>query len=138
MVLATDPRTYPNTPHEVTNEPGAFVGVNVFDADVVPRSAVEREGAGWIGPRATRLGAAAGDPVVQVAARRAAEQHLRQLAARDRRDRDHRAVAPAVMRQGSQAMRPLAMMKPRGGQKTWPGSIRATAHATGRTPMSPG
>lgn len=61
----TDARIYPSTTHEVTNQSGAFVGVNVFEADAVLRSAVEREGAGWIGPRARRLGAAAGDPAVQ-------------------------------------------------------------------------
>lgn len=65
MVLATDARIYPSTTHEVTNQSGALVDVNVFEADVILRSAVDREGAGWIGPRATRLGAAAGDPVVQ-------------------------------------------------------------------------
>lgn len=83
MVLATDPRVYPSTTHEVTNQSGAFVGVNVFEADVVLRSAVEREGAGWIGPRATRLGAAAGDPVVQEHAH-LANKHAPTLRTHDR------------------------------------------------------
>lgn len=57
--------TYPTTTHEVTNQSGAFAGVNVYDNDVILRAAVEREGAEWVGERASRLGASAADPEVQ-------------------------------------------------------------------------
>lgn len=65
MSSGTAARIYPTTTHEVTNQSGALVGVNVFDADVILREAVAREGAGWVAERASRLGAAAGDPEVQ-------------------------------------------------------------------------
>ena len=55
-----DARLFPTTTHDVTNQSGPLLGVNVFDGDVILRDAVEREGAGWIRERASRLGAAAG------------------------------------------------------------------------------
>jgi putative acyl-CoA dehydrogenase len=60
-----DARIYPATGHEVTNQSGALTGVNLFEADIILREAVEREGAGWVAARASRLGAAGGDPAVQ-------------------------------------------------------------------------
>jgi putative acyl-CoA dehydrogenase len=83
MVPTTDARIYPSTTHEVTNQSGAFVDVNVFEADAILRSAVEREGAGWIGPRASKLGAAAGDPIVQEHAH-LANRHAPTLKSHDR------------------------------------------------------
>ena len=58
-------RTYPSTTHDVTNQTGNLIDVNFFDADTILREAVEREGAPWVAERASRLGAAAGDPEVQ-------------------------------------------------------------------------
>lgn len=56
---------YPETTHQVTNQPGAFAGVNTFDNDAVLKAAAAREGADWVFARAARLGAAAADPEVQ-------------------------------------------------------------------------
>ncbi|MBN8942480.1 MAG: acyl-CoA dehydrogenase family protein [Rhizobiales bacterium] len=56
---------YPTTTHDVTNQSGAFVGINVYDNDAILRAAVEREGAGWVHERASRMGAHAADPEVQ-------------------------------------------------------------------------
>lgn len=50
---------------EVVNQSGAFTGVNVFEQDVILRTAVAREGAGWVAERAAQLGRAAGDPLWQ-------------------------------------------------------------------------
>jgi len=49
------------TPHEVMNQSGSFVGVNVFACDRILNEAVMREGAGWVTERASALGAAAGE-----------------------------------------------------------------------------
>src|SRR5262245_32087784 len=56
-----DTRQFPTTTHEVINQSGPLLGVNVFDGDIVLRETVAREGAGWIRDRASRLGAAAGE-----------------------------------------------------------------------------
>jgi len=58
-------RTYPSTTHYVTNQTGNLTDVNFFDADTILTEAVEREGAPWVAERASRLGAAAGNPEVQ-------------------------------------------------------------------------
>jgi putative acyl-CoA dehydrogenase len=55
-----DARLFPTTTHEVTNQSGPLLGVNVFDGDVILRRAVEREGAGWVKERASKLAVAAG------------------------------------------------------------------------------
>src|SRR5215207_2539393 len=55
-----DARLFPTTTHEVTNQSGPLLGVNVFDGDVILRRAVEREGAGWVRERASKLAVAAG------------------------------------------------------------------------------
>ena len=62
MKSTGDARIYPTTTHEVLNQSGAFVGVNVFDNDRILKEAIEREGAGWVAKRACSLGAAAADP----------------------------------------------------------------------------
>jgi putative acyl-CoA dehydrogenase len=46
--------------HEVQNQVPALVDYNLFASDRVLVEAVEREGAGWIGPRAVKLGAILG------------------------------------------------------------------------------
>lgn len=56
---------YPETTHEVTNQPGAFAGVNTFDNDVILKEAATRGGADWVFERASRLGTAAADPAIQ-------------------------------------------------------------------------
>lgn len=56
---------YPETTHTVTNQPGAFAGVNTFDNDTVLKEAATREGADWVFERASRLGMAAADPATQ-------------------------------------------------------------------------
>jgi putative acyl-CoA dehydrogenase len=61
MKTTADARIYPTTTHEVLNQSGAFVGVNVFDNDRILKGAIEREGAGWAAQRASSLGAAAAD-----------------------------------------------------------------------------
>ena len=53
---------YPETIHQVTNQPGAFAGINTFDKDAMLKGAASREGAGWVLEPASRLGAAAADP----------------------------------------------------------------------------
>jgi putative acyl-CoA dehydrogenase len=60
--MDTEARLAPATTHDVLNQSGAFVAVNVFDNDRILKAAVAREGAEWIAPRASKLGAAAGDP----------------------------------------------------------------------------
>jgi putative acyl-CoA dehydrogenase len=83
MKTASDTRTYPTTTHEVLNQAGALVGVNVFDGDRILKEATEREGAGWINARAASLGAAAGDPEWQEHAQ-FANQHEPTLRTHDR------------------------------------------------------
>jgi putative acyl-CoA dehydrogenase len=51
--------------HDVLNQSGALVGVNVFNGDAILRDAIAREGAGWVVESAAALGQAAGDPVWQ-------------------------------------------------------------------------
>ncbi|MDA4845125.1 acyl-CoA dehydrogenase family protein [Hoeflea poritis] len=63
--LTTDSGSFPITTHEVLNQSGPFVGVNIYDGDAILSAAVEREGGGWVTERASALGAAAGDPEVQ-------------------------------------------------------------------------
>jgi putative acyl-CoA dehydrogenase len=60
--MDTEARLAPATTHEVLNQSGAFVAVNIFDNDRILKETVAREGAEWIAPRASKLGAAAGDP----------------------------------------------------------------------------
>jgi putative acyl-CoA dehydrogenase len=56
---------FPATTHEVTNQSGAFFGVNFYGTDAILTAAVEREGAPWVEDRALRMGALAADPEVQ-------------------------------------------------------------------------
>jgi putative acyl-CoA dehydrogenase len=78
-----DARSFPATTHEVTNQSGPLLGVNVFAGDAILRAAVEREGAGWIRDRASKLGAAAGQAEWQEHAQ-AANKHLPALRTHDR------------------------------------------------------
>ena len=59
--MSAHAQIYPTTTHEVMNQSGPFVGVNVFAGDRILNEAVTREGAGWVAERATALGAAAGE-----------------------------------------------------------------------------
>jgi putative acyl-CoA dehydrogenase len=59
--MSTQAQIYPTTTHEVTNQSGPLVGVNVFACDRILNEAVRREGAGWVAARASALGAAAGE-----------------------------------------------------------------------------
>ena len=59
--MSAQAQIYPTTTHEVMNQSGPFVGVNVFAGDRILNEAVTREGAGWVAERATALGAAAGE-----------------------------------------------------------------------------
>ena len=58
--MSAQAQIYPTTTHEVMNQSGALVGVNVFGCDRILNEAVMREGAGWVTERASALGAAAG------------------------------------------------------------------------------
>ena len=58
--MSAQAQIYPTTTHEVMNQSGPFVGVNVFACDRILNEAVMREGAGWVTERASALGAAAG------------------------------------------------------------------------------
>jgi putative acyl-CoA dehydrogenase len=78
-----DARIYPATTHEVTNQSGALTGANLFDMDQILCEAVDREGAGWVADRASRLGAAAGDPEIQEHAH-LANKHAPALKSHDR------------------------------------------------------
>src|SRR5258705_10794896 len=59
--MSAQAQIYPTTRHEVMNQPGPFVCVNVFACDRILNEAVTREGAGWVTGRASALGAAAGE-----------------------------------------------------------------------------
>ena len=59
--MSAHAQIYPTTTHEVMNQSGPLVGVNVFACDRILNEAVTREGAGWVAERATALGAAAGE-----------------------------------------------------------------------------
>ena len=59
--MSAQAQIYPTTTHEVMNQSGPLVGVNVFACDRILNEAVTREGAGWVTGRATALGAAAGE-----------------------------------------------------------------------------
>ena len=59
--MSAQAQIYPTTTHEVMNQSGPLVGVNVFACDRILNEAVTREGAGWVAERATALGAAAGE-----------------------------------------------------------------------------
>src|SRR3954471_8117102 len=52
-------QTRPPT-HEVTNQSVPFEDVNLFDADLALREALDREGAGWAVDRARDTGGVAG------------------------------------------------------------------------------
>ena len=41
---------------QTSNQPPLLVGYNAWEQDAILRAAVEREGGGWIGARAHRLG----------------------------------------------------------------------------------
>ena len=60
--MDTDARLEDATTHDVLNQSGAFVAVNVFDNDRILKATIAREGAEWIAPCASKLGAAAADP----------------------------------------------------------------------------
>ena len=59
--MSAQAQIYPTTTHEVMNQSGPLVGVNVFACDRILNEAVTREGAGWVTGRASVLGAAAGE-----------------------------------------------------------------------------
>ena len=59
--MSAQAQIYPTTTHEVMNQSGALVGVNVFGCDRILNEAVMREGAGWVTERASALGAAASE-----------------------------------------------------------------------------
>ena len=59
--MSAQAQIYPTTTHEVMNQSGSLVGVNVFACDRILNEAVMREGAGWVTERASALGAAAGE-----------------------------------------------------------------------------
>jgi putative acyl-CoA dehydrogenase len=75
-------RTIPAT-HEVINQSVPFEDVNLFDADVPLREALEREGAGWAIDRARDTGAVAGSAEA-VAHGRRAERNEPRLRTHDR------------------------------------------------------
>src|SRR6266481_5026913 len=50
--------------HEVTNQPPAFQGQNLYLIDTPLREAAQREGGGWLDPALRRLGAAVGSETV--------------------------------------------------------------------------
>src|SRR3990167_5703942 len=61
------PRYAPTTQletHEVTNQPPAFVGHNLFDSDLALREAALREGGDWVAAPLSALGAVAGSEAV--------------------------------------------------------------------------
>jgi len=80
---ATQALRHPVTTHDVTNQSGAWAGVNAFDADRILTEAVRREGASWIAQRASVLGSAVGDPAWQEHAH-LANKHLPVLKTHDR------------------------------------------------------
>jgi len=45
--MSAQAQIYPTTTHEVMNQSGPFVGVNVFACDRILNEAVMRERAGW-------------------------------------------------------------------------------------------
>ena len=59
--MSAPAQIYPTTTHEVMNQSGPLVGVNVFACDRILNEAVTREGAGWVAAQASALGAAAGE-----------------------------------------------------------------------------
>jgi len=59
--------------HEVLNQASALENYNVFESDRVLRAALEREGGGWAGDRATEVGAFSGSARVQAWGREANE-----------------------------------------------------------------
>jgi putative acyl-CoA dehydrogenase len=63
-MLRHAPRTHLAT-HDVANQPGDFVNVNLYTSDVALREAVARE-APWLDPRAVALGQAVGSEEVLV------------------------------------------------------------------------
>lgn len=63
--MSAQAQIYPTTTHEVMNQSGPLVGVNVFACDRILNEAVTREGAGWVTGRASALGAAAGEAAWQ-------------------------------------------------------------------------
>ena len=69
--------------HEVTNQPPALGGYNLYDSDVVLKEALRREGAGWAEDKVRALGAVAGsERVVQLGD--AANRYVPELRAFDR------------------------------------------------------
>jgi hypothetical protein len=59
--MSAQAQIYPTTTHEIMNQSGPFVGVNVFACDRILNEAVTREAAGRVTGRASALGAAAGE-----------------------------------------------------------------------------
>ena len=51
--MSAQAQIYPTTTHEVMNQSGPLVGVNVFAGDRILNEAVTRECAGWVTGRAS-------------------------------------------------------------------------------------
>ena len=68
---------------QTSNQPPLLVGYNAWEQDAILRAAVEREGGGWIGARAHRLGELVGGERMQLLADQA-NRHLPQLRTHDR------------------------------------------------------
>src|SRR5215218_2151704 len=82
--------------HDVLNQPPPFEDVNLFDADLALREALEREGGGWAVDRVRDTGAVAGSPEAQEHGRRA-ERNAPRLQTHDRYGRrtDHVDLDPS-------------------------------------------
>jgi putative acyl-CoA dehydrogenase len=75
MSTVSDP-TYSTSPwqtHTVANQPPPLEGIDVFASNLPLVEATEREGAGWVGERASRLGKLVGGEPQQVWGRQANE-----------------------------------------------------------------
>jgi len=68
---------------QASNQPPLLAGYNAWEQDPILRAAVEREGGGWIGERAHRLGDLVGSERMQLLADQA-NRHLPQLRTHDR------------------------------------------------------
>ncbi len=68
---------------QASNQPPLLAGYNAWAQDPILRAAVEREGGGWIGERAHRLGELVGSERMQLLADQA-NRHLPQLRTHDR------------------------------------------------------
>jgi len=68
---------------QASNQPPPLAGYNAWEQDAILRAAVEREGGGWIGERAHKLGELVGSERMQLLADQA-NRHLPQLRTHDR------------------------------------------------------